>query len=370
VVASRSAGDEVSVPPAKRPRVTLRDVAEQAGVSMTTASFVMSGRRDMRISAATQERVLQAARTLDYHRRLLPKSQMPSGAPAIGLISDVVATESFAGEMLRGAIAAATERGHVLLMADSLGVADIEASAVRSLMSRGVERFVYATNATEIRTLPESLRSARLVLLNNTAPGLELPAVIPNDAQAGRTAATALADAGHTDGIWLVGKVIPEGVAARRRLGGIKAGLRAAGLRLAGHVQCEWWPGAARSALLRQAEAGWWQARPTAVIAMNDRIAMGVYQAAAAAGRRVPEDLSVISFDNSDVARWLDPALSSLALPHFDLGRRAVELLLDDDPPHRTQRLPMPLRSRASVASPPSRRDRGLTGPSASLRTH
>src|SRR4051812_14452753 len=106
----------------RRARVTLRDVAERAGVSTTTASFVLSGRRDMRISAATEERVIQAARMLDYRRRLVPKTTLPAGAPAIGLISDVVGTESFAGEMLRGCIAAATDRGHVVFVADTEGV--------------------------------------------------------------------------------------------------------------------------------------------------------------------------------------------------------------------------------------------------------
>jgi LacI family transcriptional regulator len=86
------------------------------------------------------------------------------------------------------------------------------------------------------------------------------------------------------------------------------------------------------------------------VIALNDRAAMGVYQAVAAAGLRIPDDLSVVSFDNSDLARWLDPALSSLDLPYFDLGRKAVELLVAEDTAPRVHKLPMALRSRASVA--------------------
>jgi LacI family transcriptional regulator len=91
------------------------------------------------------------------------------------------------------------------------------------------------------------------------------------------------------------------------------------------------------------------------VIAMNDRAAMGVYQAVAAAGLRIPDDLSVISFDNSDLARWLHPALSSMDLPYFDLGRKAVELLLDDAAPALVHKLPMLLRARDSVAAPSAR---------------
>ena len=153
--------------------MTLRDVAERAGVSVTTASFVLSGRHEMRISAATEERVLQAARTLDYRRRLVTGAALPTGAPAIGLISDVVATESFAGEMLRGCIAAANDRGHVVLIADSEGADELEESAARALLSRGVDRFIYATMGTIVYQVPELLRDQRLVLMNNIDPTLD-----------------------------------------------------------------------------------------------------------------------------------------------------------------------------------------------------
>jgi LacI family transcriptional regulator len=344
---------EAGVAASKRERVTLRDVAERAGVSPTTASFVLSGRRDMRISTTTEERVIQAARMLDYRRRLVPDTVLPAGAPTIGLISDVVATESFAGEMLRGSIAAATERGHVVLVADSEGVDDLEMSVIDALLSRGVEKFVYATMGTIVYTVPDVLREQRLVLLNNVDPTLAVTAVIPDDNSGGHAAATVLLEAGHTAGIWLVGAVRPYAVAARRRLAGIKAALRAAGLRLGGHVPCGWWPHDSRAALTRLLQAGWWEReRPTALIAMNDRTAMGVYQALNAAGLRIPEDLSVVAFDNSDISRWLHPALSSVDLPYFDLGRRAIELLLANGTPARVQRLPMTLRSRDSIAPP------------------
>jgi LacI family transcriptional regulator len=337
------------VPSAGKPeRVTLRDVADRAGVSITTVSFVLSGRHDMRISAATEERVVQAARMLDYRRRLVPRSVLPAGAPAIGLVSDVVATESFAGEMLRGSIAAATERGHVVLMADSEGVDDIERSAISALLSRGVDRFLYATMGTITYSVPELLRDQRLVLMNNVDPTLGVAAVIPDDHRGGRAAAGALLDAGHTAGIWLAGAVAPDAVAGGRRLAGIKAALRDRGLGLAGHVPCGWWPDAARAAFTELLRTE----RPTGVIAMNDRTAMGVYQAVAAAGLRIPEDVSVVSFDNSDLSRWLHPALASVDLPYFDIGRRAVELLLDDGAQPRVYRLRMGLRARGSVAAP------------------
>jgi LacI family transcriptional regulator len=91
-----------------------------------------------------------------------------------------------------------------------------------------------------------------------------------------------------------------------------------------------------------------------AAAAEHGHIAMGIYQAAAAHGLKIPDDLSVISFDNSDLARWLDPGLSSIALPHFDLGRRAVEILLDGRKASGTHTVPMPLNARRSIAPPPA----------------
>ena len=90
--------------------------------------------------------------------------------------------------------------------------------------------------------------------------------------------------------------------------------------------------------------------RPTAVIALNDRVAMGVYQAAQQLGLSIPDDLSVISFDASDLARWLHPGLSSVAIPPSEMGRRAVEILLDDPSGTRIDLLPMPFRARESIA--------------------
>jgi LacI family transcriptional regulator len=85
-------------------------------------------------------------------------------------------------------------------------------------------------------------------------------------------------------------------------------------------------------------------------VCLNDRIAMGAYQALAAHGLSVPDDVSVVSFDGSDLARWLRPELTSIVLPYAELGHRAVELLLTPGPlATGVQRLPMPVHSGASV---------------------
>ena len=332
-------------------RVTLRDVAGHAGVSTTTVSFVLSGRRDMRISAATEERVLQSARVLGYRRSLAPRATPAPGSPVIGLVSDTIGSESFAGEMIRGCIAAAAEHGHTVLMAESQGDAHLESAAIDSMVERSVDRLLYGTTGAMKVQLPRALRGRAVVLMNCFDEESPVPAVLPDEHAAGRLAADTLLSAGHSDRIWLLGETPRESWAGRRRLAGIRARLRSAGLTIAHHVECVWWPEVAREAVIAALRA---EPAPTAIVALNDRLAMGVYHAAAELGLRIPDDLSVLSFDNSDLARWLRPGLSSIALPHFDLGRRAVEVLLDDRAASGTHTVPMSLNARGSVAPPPA----------------
>jgi LacI family transcriptional regulator len=185
-----------------------------------------------------------------------------------------------------------------------------------------------------------------VVLLNCRAPGAAC--VIPDEVGAGRTAAEALLAAGYRDGIWLVGEPAPHVFASAERLRGIDEALRAAGVRPAGTVPSAWWPESAFEAFGAFLDGGH---EPAAVICVNDRVAMGVYQALAVRGRRVPDDLSVVSFDDSDLAVWLHPALSSVALPHRELAATAVDLLLrEGGAPPGEHRVPMPLRRRESIA--------------------
>jgi LacI family transcriptional regulator len=114
-------------------------------------------------------------------------------------------------------------------------------------------------------------------------------------------------------------------------------------------VACNWWPESAFERFGALLDGG---VRPAAAICVNDRVAMGVYQALALRGRRVPDDLSVVSFDDSDLAVWLHPALTSVALPHRELAATAVDLLLrEDGAAPGEHRVPMPLRRRGSIAA-------------------
>jgi LacI family transcriptional regulator len=187
------------------------------------------------------------------------------------------------------------------------------------------------------------------VLLNCTTRDARIPAVLPDEIGAGRVAAQALLDRGHRDGIYVVGEPNVDVFAARERMAGIHEALSGAGTELAGVLDCGWWPEPAYDAVSRFLRTG---RRPSALLCLNDRIAFGTYQALQEAGVGVPDDTSVVSFDDSALASWLRPQLTSVALPHHELGRRAVELLLSEHPATEIERVAMPLRERLSVGPP------------------
>ncbi|WP_240656553.1 LacI family DNA-binding transcriptional regulator [Streptomyces sp. V2] len=338
-----------------RRRVTMTDVARRAGVSPTTASFVLAGRRDMRISDDAEDRVRRAARELGYRPNLTARGLRTSVTRTVALISDTIATTQFAGEVIHGALDAAGAREHVLFVAETEGDAQTETRLVEGMLDRQVDGFVYATMYSREVRLPAALRDARVVLLNCYERDARAPGVLPDEVNAGRDAARVLLDAGHREGVHVIGgrhvtDATPDGVwAGRERMRGIEEVLAGAGVRVEGVAECDWQPEDGHREVGRLLAAG---TVPRALVCLNDRLSLGAYQALQEAGLRVPDDVSVVSFDDSDLAVWVRPGLTSVALPHYRLGRTAVELLLDGGAEPVVQRVPMPVMLRASHARP------------------
>jgi LacI family transcriptional regulator len=330
-------------------RATLLQVAQRAGVSRSTASFVLAGRHlDMRISEDARQRVLRAAQELDYRPNLMARSLRTKVTRTIALVSDTLASDPYAGRAIHGSLAAAVAHGHLLFIGETEGDPVVEEKLISDFLDRQVDAFVYASMFTRYVRVPKQLKGRPVVLLNclTRAAKPAYHSVIPDELTAGCNAAKVVLDAGHLDGIHLVGTPARHVFAGRERLAGIKEGLAAGGTRLAGTIDCDWWPDSAYDAVSRALEGG---APPRALICLNDRVALGAYQALRGAGVRIPEDVSVVSFDDSEMAAWLRPQLTSVGLPHYQLGWQAVELLLGPAREPGVVRLPMPVRVRASV---------------------
>jgi LacI family transcriptional regulator len=330
-------------------RATLLQVAQRAGVSRSTASFVLAGRHaDMRISEDARQRVLRAAQELDYRPNLMARSLRTKVTRTVALVSDTLASDPYAGAAIHGSLAAAVAHGHLLFIGETEGDPVVEEKLISDFLDRQVDAFIYASMFTRYVKLPKLLHDRPVALLNcltrSSSPAHHC--FVPDELGAGAAAARTLLDAGHRHGIHLVGRVSGQVFAARERL----AGIGSTGARLATPIECEWWPDSAYEAVSRALRGG---LRPRALICLNDRIALGAYQALRAAGRTIPDEVSVISFDDSDLAAWLRPQLTSISLPHYQLGWQAVETLLGPPSEPAVHRLPMPVRLRASIGKAP-----------------
>ncbi|KQW10842.1 LacI family DNA-binding transcriptional regulator [Streptomyces sp. Root369] len=341
-------------------RPTSRDVARLAGVSHTAVSFVFNGRAEGNLSPATQERIQEAAAQLGYRPDPVARGLRRRRTAVIGLVTDEIASSPFAGRLLRGAMETAWDSDHLILTVDSGGDPAKEDAAVAELLDRRVDGIIYAAMSLRRVRVPEGLHRTHSVLANCLPEDNSLPAVVPAERAGGRTAARLLLGAGHRR-LAVIGGL--DDIASVERTRGFRDALRAEGVtvpaesivRGGGEISAGY-AGALR--LLDGVEPG---RRPTGVLCYNDRVAAGVLHAATRLGLDVPADLSVVGYDDQEhMAAFLTPPLTSVALPHREMGEAAARLLLDAiesgrTPPATVRRLACPVVSRASVGPAPTR---------------
>ncbi len=311
----------------KTRRVSMQDVAKLAGVSQTTVSFVLNGISDANIPQETQDRVRAAVAQLGYRPNAMARSLRSQRSHTIGFISDQVATTPYAGRMIQGAQDVAWEKGKLLFLVNTNNNSELERAAVQTMLERQVEGIVYATMYHRPVTLPPLLKEVPTVLLDCFSLDRSLPSVVPDEAQGGRTATTALLKKGHRR-IGFIDNVDPI-PATSGRLAGYKQALEEYGITFDSSLLCSDTPdsgGGYRAAmqLMQQAD------RPTAIFSFNDMMTMGVYDALRKLNLRIPEDVGIISFDNHElIAAHLYPPLSSMELPHYQMGKWAAEELIE-----------------------------------------
>jgi LacI family transcriptional regulator len=335
-------------------RVGIREVAAAAGVSVTTVSHSLSG--GGQISDATRERVRSVAEGLNYAPNRLASGLRSKRSQIIGFVSDEISTTPYAGNVLLGAQEAAAANDQVLMVVNSNRNSRIEDRGIDALLQHSVDGIIYARMYHQAVELPAALSGVPTVLLDASSDRTDLSSVVPDEEGAALTAMEHLLAAGHRR-IGYLGN-IDEIPATRGRLAGYRAALAAHGIpfdeSLVTVGESMTAPGRdAASRVLALAD------RPTALFCFNDRMAMGAYQAAHLAGLEIPRDLSIVSIDNFEVlADALLPGLTSIALPHYEMGRWAIERLAAElageaDSAPQQIRMPCPLVLRQSVGPPP-----------------
>ena len=339
-------------------RVTLADVAEQAGMSRTAVSLVLNNRPGSRISPEAVARIQQAAEELGYRPNPAARSLRMGKTRTIGFLSDDVAVTRYASAMIRGALDVAEASEHTVLIAETGADPKRVHAALEVMLDRQPDGLIIGLMGAKEIDIPPITGRLPVVLLNGTSPDAGT-CVLPDEFEAGRAVANHLTERGHT-AIALIGdhqelRTTPRVSATiGRRFAGIEAGLADRGLTLTHSVvKRSWEPQDGYDATHELLERG---LDVTAVIAANDRLAFGVYQALQEAGLRIPHDLSVISFDDEVIAGYLRPALTSARIPYEEMGRRAMTLVLAAERSAGEVLVEMPLQVRASVAAPLRRR--------------
>jgi len=304
-------------------RLNIRQIADLAGVSIATVSRVLNGRGD--VSEETRELVSRVIRENGYTANRNARGLSNGRTGLVGVLVPLVYPAYFSG-ILAGAAEALSEREFQIVLSPTGGEHEREVSIVDRLhgLTDGAMIILPEESSEELERLLDS--GFRFVVLDPLMPLNErIPSVSAAHMSGADQAMKHLLDLGHRRVAQITG---PRGwVATEDRRRGYRAALAASGIlpdpTLEREAEPEIDPGrAAAEQLLGLSEP------PTAIFAFNDNIAIGAIQAARARGLRVPEELSVVGFDDVEHATIVTPALTTVRQPLAEMGRTGVSLLM------------------------------------------
>jgi LacI family transcriptional regulator len=339
----------------RRRRPTSADVASRAGVSRTTVSLVLNDRGES-IPATTRQRVFEAARELGYHpdhsARGLAGGRSQTLALVLRQTPEQVAGDALLAETLRGLATAARSAGFRVLVEPLIPGEATYGDLVRSGRADGV---VVSGPLFDDPELADLVADGFPIVIQGHLPGAAAPTIDVDNEASARLAVDHLLELGHRRIACITNAALTY-TAAADRLAGYRTALATAGVAAAPELVDEGAFDAASGhrAMTRILGRG----RPDAVFVASDVVALGAIGALREAGLRVPDDVSVVGFDDVPLAAYFDPPLTSIRVPAYELGLAAGHALLDRiagrEVPARTL-LPTELIVRASTAAPSMR---------------
>lgn len=339
-------------------RVTIKDVAIDAGVSITTVSHVLNDVPGKRVNNETRARVKTSAQQLGYTPNRMAQSLRTQRAGSIAMIGDEIVTTPFAGGVILGAQDVATAHASVLVVFNTGYEDSVEAREIDELKRYQVDGVLYAAVYNRPITIPAGLEGTPVVVVNGTCKDPAISWIAPDEEAGGWDAGDVLITAGHRRLGFLNNR---DDIPARHgrekgfRRRAAEAGLSSDDVVVTYSEPLQKAGFAATRAMLDRPD------RPTGVFCFNDRVAMGAYGAAASLGLRIPDDVSIVGFDNQiDIGDGLFPGLTTIELPHYEMGEWAANQLFalidaphGEAPPALFTRLRGSVIRRDSVAPPP-----------------
>jgi LacI family transcriptional regulator len=305
--------------------VTIRDVAQAAGVHVSTVSRALNPAKRQLISAEVLREVETAARRLGYRPNRAASALRTGRTHTIGVLVPDITNPVFP-PILQGIEASAAARGYFVFVAN---VADpsLARPIVERMLAQRVDGLVLAT-ATRDDPLLDYIAQAGMqaVLVNRADDTGRLPAVVSDDRLAMKLAVDHLVEGGHRRIAHLAGpQSLPTGVGRRQ---GLEQALRDHGLAPACVVECASYSREAGRAAMQRLLAE--NERPEAVVCCNDLVALGAYDTLARQRIRIPRDISITGHNDMPLVDMVHPPLTTIRLPHRELGWRAAEMLFDE----------------------------------------
>ncbi len=302
------------------------DVAARAGVSQATVSLVLNDVQGVRLSTTTRTRVLAAAHELGYELVKRGPRRATSDKTVIGMVVDEISTDPWMALAFDGVREKAWEYGLTVTLAVTRGDPEMESQVLGTMSQQPVLGFIYGTILTRRTDPAQTLFDYPSVLLNCYDVKRRLPSIVPGDLLGGRTATDRLLRSGHRRIGLINGQTGIE--AASDRLRGYRLALASKDIALdldlviAGNWQPNSGYDGTRSLMALPDP-------PTAIFCANDLMALGCLEALKDLGLTVPHDVAVIGFDDREVSQYTRPPLTTLILPHYEMGAAAAEYLID-----------------------------------------
>lgn len=338
------------------PRVqtpTLRDVAEAAGVHAATASRALNPATRGLVNAETARKVIKVAEALGYRPNPIARGLKTAKSGTVGLVIPDLTNPMFP-PIVRGIEDVLEPAGYSGLIVNTDNDPHRERQQIETLRSRQVEGLIVATAMLDHPLLADLHREGvPMVMVNRRPEGIDIPSITPDDATGVELAVRHLADLGHRRIAHLAGPVSTSTGLIRARA--FRNAVRDLGLDDDPALVeiCDYWSEEAGAAGLRALlDRG---PSISAVVAGNDLIALGCYDVFAERDIDCPRDMSVVGFNDMPFLDKLRPPLTTVSVPHQQIGAEAARLLIeaiaDGERPTRSVLLPLRLVVRGSTAA-------------------
>lgn len=334
------------------PRVTIRDVAEAADVSVSTVSRALNGRD--RIPEATRQRIRDVAEELGYRPSAVARGLRSQRSQTVAIVSDDI-EDTFTAAMMSGVEEILAAKEYSVFLCNTHGEPTRERRHLDRLWDQRVEGVILMSGSqVQGRGAPaRPLPGIPVVYLYQYASDSSAPSIIPDDADGAEKAIRHLLDVGYRDLVFINGPARFE--ATQRRLEGVTRALSATP-EARGRVleAADWYPEHGFELALQL--VGRSEQPPEAIFCASDDLAAGALAALREQGLRVPDDVAIVGFDDRPLAKHQHPPLTTIALPLVEMGRRAGRAILnaiDEGPsPAGLELVPCDLIVRASSQSP------------------